>query len=418
MINQESIRAVEAASFSASFCKPLYDSFCFSRIPATIRALLQGVEGGLPSSCIQKGPYDQVIVLFLDAFGWKFFKRHEDHPFLARFAKNGIVSQVTSQFPSTTAAHVTTMHTGLEVGQSGIYEWFQYEPLVDRMIAPLLFGYAGEEGSNSLLAAEIPPAQFFPFKTLYETMHEEGIEPFLVQESKIHESPYSQALLRGAHKASFLRFSQGLNTLGEIVLGPKGKKRYLFFYHAAMDSIMHREGPDALASSRVAVHILDKLEKEFMPKLSRQKNTALLVTADHGMASVFPDKTIYINLAIPEIVHWIKVSQSGYPLVPAGSCRDFFLHIKEADLEMACKTLSSHLKGKAEVFKVEELIKLGFFGITSPRFLERVGNLVILPYLGEAVWWFEKHKFHQNFYGAHGGLTREEMETIFLFLKV
>jgi hypothetical protein len=46
----------------------------------------------------------------------------------------------------------------------------------------------------------------------------------------------------------------------------------------------------------------------------------------------------------------------------------------------------------------------------------RVGNLVILPYAHETVWWYQKGRFEQNFYGSHGGLSREEMETLLLAL--
>jgi hypothetical protein len=30
------------------------------------------------------------------------------------------------------------------------------------------------------------------------------------------------------------------------------------------------------------------------------------------------------------------------------------------------------------------------------------------------VWWYEAGRFEQGFYGSHGGLTREEMETLLL----
>jgi hypothetical protein len=32
------------------------------------------------------------------------------------------------------------------------------------------------------------------------------------------------------------------------------------------------------------------------------------------------------------------------------------------------------------------------------------------------VWWYEEGKFKQDFYGHHGGLLREEMETLLLAL--
>ena len=83
------------------------------------------------------------MLLLVDGFGWRFLQEYEDrYPFLARFGRDGVVAKLTSQFPSTTSAHVTTLHTGLPVGTSGIYEWFQLEPSLDAVIAPLLFSFA------------------------------------------------------------------------------------------------------------------------------------------------------------------------------------------------------------------------------------------------------------------------------------
>jgi hypothetical protein len=61
-----------------------------------------------------------------------------------------------------------------------------------------------------------------------------------------------------------------------------------------------------------------------------------------------------------------------------------------------------------------------FFGPTQPsrEFLARVGNVVILPYQNETVWWFEEGKFDMHFKGHHGGLTPEEMEIPLLLLPL
>ena len=95
-----------------------------------------------------------------------------------------------------------------------------------------------------------------------------------------------------------------------------------------------------------------------------------------------------------------------------------FLHIKDAYLDQAQAFLQQALAGRAEIYRVQQLIDQGFFGITAPSaaFMSRVGNLVILPYAHETVWWYEAGRFEQKFYGSHGGLSRDEMETLLLAL--
>jgi len=96
-----------------------------------------------------------------------------------------------------------------------------------------------------------------------------------------------------------------------------------------------------------------------------------------------------------------------------------FLYLHEEGLDEAQAFLASRLEGKSDVVKTESLISEGYFGPeVSSRFRERVGNLVVLPYRYETVWWYEKDKFEQLFYGHHGGLTPQEMETILYSLEV
>jgi predicted AlkP superfamily pyrophosphatase or phosphodiesterase len=414
MINQKSITEVEKAQFSHMFGKPLYDSYCFSKIPATVSTLLTGKDRmkALPSCCVNQGIYDSVIVILLDGFGWHFFEKYSDHPFLQRFIQEGIASKLTTQFPSTTAAHVTTIHTGMEVGMTGIYEWFQYEPLLDTVIAPLLFSKAGDPVPSTLLAAQVKPEKIYPFNTIYQKMHQDGIESFLFHDAQISQSPYSQALGKGAHSCAYFNFSQGLRSLKELSQKTKTHRSYAFMYYAGIDSVGHRKGPTSPEFDAAVKQCLDQLENEWMKGLLLPGKTALIVTADHGMTSLDPKETIYLNSIFPKLTSLLDVQ------APAGSCRDLFLHVKPSALLEAQNEISSLLTGKAEVWKTEDLIELGLFGKVQKRFLERVGNLVILPYEHEGVWWWEPHKFHQNFYGSHGGLTRKEMETIFLFLEI
>jgi len=88
-------------------------------------------------------------------------------------------------------------------------------------------------------------------------------------------------------------------------------------------------------------------------------------------------------------------------------------------LDEAQEFLASRLRDKAEVVMIEWLIQNGYFGPEiSKKFRERVGNLVILPYRHESVWWYEKDIFEQNFYGHHGGLTPQEIEIPLFTLEI
>ncbi|MBO0796587.1 MAG: alkaline phosphatase family protein, partial [Ktedonobacteraceae bacterium] len=111
MLNTASLSAVRGARFSQRFVRPCYDSYCFSNFPATIEFLLTGEgQSTLPADVFGDFPtrYDKVIFLFVDGFGWKFFERYADGlPLLKHMKEQGVVSKLTSQFPSTTAAHVT-----------------------------------------------------------------------------------------------------------------------------------------------------------------------------------------------------------------------------------------------------------------------------------------------------------------------
>ena len=96
---------------------------------------------------------------------------------------------------------------------------------------------------------------------------------------------------------------------------------------------------------------------------------------------------------------------------------DFFLHLNEDKLQDAISLLQEPLAEKAEVHKVNDLLEAGFFGHSvSENLRSRIGNLVILPYYGESVWWYEKNRFEQNMFGHHGGLTQQEMEIPLLAL--
>lgn len=422
MFNQKSIDAVQASRFSHHFRKPLYDSYCFSNIPGAIEQLLTGATPlpQLPHDVVKKDAYDKVVLFFVDAFGWRFFERYQDkYPVLKRFITDGTVSKITSQFPSTTAAHVTTIHTGKRVDESGVFEWYYYEPKLDAMISPLMFSFAGDEKRNTL-APIIAAKELYPNHSFYKQLGEKGITTYQFQSRAFTPSPYGDVVTEGVtHVHAFDTLTTALSDLHQSLTNETGKA-YFYFYYGNIDSAGHTYGPNSAEFEAEVDTFFTNLEELFV-RVSRGHcgNTLMLMTADHGQTDVDPATTIYLNKEIPEITEWIQVNKKGALLVPGGSCRDLFLYIKDEYVDSAMTKLTNVLKGKAEVHLVSDLLEQGFFGDEPSSTLKgRLGNICILSYEHQSVYWWEEGRFEQNFFGHHGGLTPHEMDSILLALEL
>jgi len=313
------------------------------------------------------------------------------------------------------------MHTGLNVGRSGIYEWNYYEPLVDEIITPLLFAYAGEKKRDSLKRSGIPAEAFFPTLTFYQKLQTRGITSYVFQHESYTPSTFSDIIYKGATVFSFKRLSEALSNLVERVIADTAPITYYFLYFDKIDAICHTYGPQSRQFEETVDTFLRMMEELFYKKLSgKVGQTLLILTADHGQIEVDPRRTFYLNKHSSEIAQYLQRNQGGKLLVPAGSARDMFLHVKEERIDEAVVLLQKHLVDIAEVYYTEQLVAQHFFGSSEPskEFLTRVGNVVILPYQHETVWWYEEGKFDMHFKGHHGGLTPEEMEIPLLLLPL
>ncbi len=409
-----------------NFVKPAYNHHCFADIPPAIKYLL-GAQPGVPPLVESFGKfsrrYQKVIFLFVDAFGWQFFRRHQDdYAFLRRFStENGMALKLTSQFPSTTAAHVTAIHTGLPPAQSGVFEWQYFEPKLDAVIAPLLFSFAGTTERDTLLPTGIRAESILPSRTLYDELNAAGISSHIFQYGAYTPSSYSDVVFHGAHTHPYYTFTEAFVEMRQEIIRADAPA-YFFMYFPQIDSICHHYGPDSPYTAAEIDTFLRTAEHSFATQLDGVLDDALLMaTADHGQIEVNSATTIYLNrdARFAGIERFFRRTAGDEPIVPAGSPRDMFLYIKEGLLDEAQTLLQKGLAGVADVVKTDDLIAAGYFGTDapSPEFMARVGNLVILPYENQTVWWYEKGRFEMKFHGHHGGLSPQEMEIPLLLYR-
>ncbi len=407
----------------SAFIKPAYGSRCFSDLPALVLRLLTG-EGHSPLSKLSAllgERYDRVVLILLDGFGWRFYQQFAATPLLEHIARHGQVLQLTAQFPSTTAAEITCIHTGQTVGQSGVYEWQYYEPLLDAVITPLLYSHAGTLARDTLKPTRADPRKLYPTETIYPLLAERGFPAHVFQARAYTPSTYSDVVLRGAQTYPYHTLPEALVNL-RALLERDAAPGYYFLYYDEGDGLSHRYGPGGCPSEAQFEAALWAIERFLVRAMPRPCRTLLLLTADHGQTEVDPQTTLYLN-KLPgferELRPLLRTNRNGKLLPPGGSCRDLFLYTRVGAADEAQAWITPRLAGQAEVRQSRDLVAQGYFGPRiSDAFLSRLGDLVILPYKGQAVWWYEKGKFEQRYYGHHGGLTPDEMEIPLAVLEI
>lgn len=421
MINDFAHQAVSTATLASngSLRRPLYDSYCFARLPATLEFLLTGDAAagarGLPADVL--GPHarrwDRVVLLLVDGFGWHLVQQYASRfPFLGRLLEQGLASPITAQFPSTTAAHMTTLHTGRPVSQTGVWEWYYYEPLAGTVITPLLWSAAGDRTRESLKGMGLDPQRVLPGPRWYRALADQGVPASVYQDEKYARSTYSTTMFAGATSREYASVPDGLTRLGDELLASPHERRYCFFYIDGIDGKSHSHG---LASPEFEGQVEETfrwLEELIWQRLAgKVGDTLLVMSADHGQVPVDVHEPIYVNRVLPELLPLLRSGPQGV-IRFGGSARDFFLYLRDGCLDEAEALLRQRLAGAAEVWRTEKLLAEGLFGPPpEDRLRERLGDLAVLPHAGQAVFWLEEGMFVMKHRGSHGGLTPLEMDT-------
>lgn len=149
-----------------------------------------------------------------------------------------------------------------------------------------------------------------------------------------------------------------------------------------------------------------------MDRLSSKaaEETHLVLTADHGQIPVDPETTTYVN-KMSTVMKGLKQSPAGTRIPPWGSARDMYLDVQEPRLEAVGASLKRNLGRRAVVLRTSDAVQSGFFGMNKPRprFLERVGNLMVLPRRKNLVWYKYARRDRFDINGHHGGMQPDEM---------
>jgi len=427
MIDEEFKNIIEEESRVGEFIYPSYEKYCFSNIPSTILKFfnIKTRRPSLPPKIyrnrVEYEDSKKIILLLIDGYGYnQWLECHKKYKFLKEISQNGVISPITTVFPSTTAAALTTINTGLTPQEHALPEWHIYFEEIDMIINTLPFTPLGDKGQDRLLEMGVNPKILYNGNTIYQTLKNESVKSYTFIKASYAHSCYSKIVHEGSTIVPFITYSDMFTKLRKIVKEEKGPA-YFYAYLDNLDAIGHLYGPHTMEYFAELSALSYSIKTELLEKIGRKetKQTLLLITSDHGQVGISPEDTIYLN-EFQKLTHALKRSKKGKPILPTGSARDVFLHIEPTKLEGTYNFLSKKLQRKAKVMKTIDATEIGLFGIGKPRkrFFERVGDLLVLPYNKHTVWYEHMKGKKMYFLGCHGGLSRDEMFVPFAMAKL
>ncbi len=331
-------------------------------IPHTIMGIL-GKKNSKMLDELRDLHLNRLIFVLVDGLGYSLFEKYLADSFEGKYIR------LTSLFPSTTAAVLTTLYTGLAPKEHGILEWYMYYEEYGGIIKTLPFSPMDVEENDSLIKMGISPLPLFRHPTIFEQLSSQGIACASYMRREYAHASYSTHMLRGSKIVPY-------STMEEAFKGiSKDKRDFIYIYLDYLDTMEHAYGPQSKETEIEIKRVFREIER-----LRKMTDSGIIISADHGQMEIRRKKVLPIKSPV------------------GGSPRDMFIYGEE------------NVEGM-EVLSKEDFINLLGPGRENERLKLRAPQKIVLPEDYTGVWF-------KDFYakGLHGGLSQEEMYVPFILL--
>lgn len=324
-----------------------------------------------------------LILVVVDGLGAQNLERARGH---ARFLNDSRHSSrvISTVFPSTTAAALTSLMTGESPLRHGIVGYRIRDPHSGAVF-------------NQLNELEKAPSDWMRVPTLARRF-ESDADIVIVGRSKFEKSALSDVIYDGAQYVPAESLDERFEVARELSIQ---HGRVVVIYVSELDSLAHKYGVDSSAWSD-ALEMLDDAIKR--ARIGLSGGVRIVVTADHGVVDIHsPSQSVFAD---PELTMGV-VEIGGEP-------RCLQLYVSDAShVPGLVHRWRDYVQDRASVLTRNEAIAQGLFGSTdslADTVAQRAGDLMILAtsntvfYDGAAL-----NKAPQKMIGQHGALSDAEM---------
>jgi len=390
---------------------PRYDGRSIVNVAVSVHLAAGGRSGGSPplapplASALD--PFDggrargPVVLFLVDGFGysqlahWKASRSDR----AARWASRA--HGITTVFPSTTTAALTSLSTGTPPGRHGLVGYRQYLPRFGVVADLLKMSPVGVATRDQLIGPAWRPSYLSGAPSLFRR----GLKATAVTRDLFRGTGFTRTLYDGA---AFVGYATGTDLAEELsrVLARRSPPPVVYVYWDELDTIQHLKGPDPrlvdLELERIA-HLVEHVAARL--PLRRSRRMTLLVTGDHGQVPA----TVEARVALEENPRVLV--ELARPL--AGDRRAGFLQARAGRVPQLRAALEAILPPGSRIVPMDEAVDAGLFGPPPfhPELDQRLGDLLVLvpspaglTYLPPGAAPIARHLF-----GAHGGLEPDEL---------
>lgn len=362
---------------SDDFLPAAYADGSIANIPATIATLLDTPFEGLPPlrpAAWQplNGDVQRVVLVLVDALGWDLLQGARSRAgWLWQQAL--VQEQLTSVFPSTTVAALSSVWTGAAPAQHGLVGLRLLFPEYAVLGQMLSMGPNFISAPDALVRAGTEPADFLEVAGFAEQLAWAGVPTYAYKSYSFVDSALSQMHGRG------VRESVGIVTAADMFLRVRqrleetaGERLYISAYWHAVDTLTHMYGPDHPAVAAEVSAVLQLLQEELVSALSpaARANTVLFLTADHGQVNTPEEQEIYLD-DHPALQEMLLMRPAGEPRTP-------YLYARQGRQADVIAYIQEHLGQAMVAMAAEEALAAGLLGPEphAPQTALRVGDVV------------------------------------------
>lgn len=400
------------------FTLPDYAGGSIANVPATMAYMLGVPLNGLPSlpAALWQplGAVKRVVLLTLDGFGWNLFRARQELV-TAVSQRATITNQLTSIFPSTTVAALSSLWTGSAPAQHGLVGLKLFFPEFAVSAGMLDFSPLFYKAHDALVDAGLNPETFLQHPGVGEQLGQAGIPTYAFKGKEIVNSVLSKMHGRGVTESfGVVSFADMLVQMRELMDKRAGERLFINAYWPTIDSISHYHTWQGTAVAAEVRAVFNQLQVDFFDALSdaARQDTAFFIVADHGQELTPLSQQIFLP-DHPQLEKLLFMRPTGEPRV-------MYLYTKHGCHEAAIDYINTKLGHAMTAVSAQEALQAGLLGPEpfAANVADRIGDVVAIMRGGYTLFPEQEREWAHKMIGRHGGLTHAEMQVPWLGFRL